>query len=176
MFIFFVGGIYKSIDKGKNYERVTSDTDVIANKVVFDSRPVGANKQMGLAWLELNTRPYLLTTDGGLTWHKKTLPESMGFSWRAGIGENVIYMITNGTDLYKSADYGESWQRLYLNEYSALQALSVFSKDEFVLYAWHNLVSSTDGGSNWIIGPSSENLYMQETSISKSGFIAGIGI
>lgn len=176
VYLFFVGGIYKSIDKGKNYERVTSDTDVIANKIVFDSRPVGANKQMGLAWLEFNTRPYLLTTDGGLTWHKKTLPESMGFSWRAGIGENVIYMITNGTDLYKSADYGESWQRLYLNEYSALQALSVFSKDEFVLYAWHNLVSSTDGGSNWIIGPSSENLYMQETSISKSGFIAGIGI
>ena len=175
IYTFAISGIYKSLDRGISYEKVTSETDVLVSKIAFDSKPNSNDSQLGLAWLQWNTKPFLLSTDAGITWHQKSLPQSMGSIWLVGIAEEVIYMIVNQLKLYKSTDLGGTWQQLYLPVYSGLQALSVYSKDVLVLNAYEKLVSTTDGGNSWILGPTLGNVWLQETDIMKPGFIEGVG-
>ncbi len=176
IYLFTGYSCYKSIDNGISYQKVVSSLDLSVSNVTFDSKPTVTDKQLGVAWLKWNIRPYLITTDGGETWQKKSLPSDMGSIWLAGISEEVIYLIANQLQLYKSTDFGETWQKLNLNLYSGLQALEVFSKDEFVLSAWKKLVSSTDGGESWIFGPTLDNVFLETTSISKPGYITGVGL
>ena len=175
IYIFAGYNCYKSTDNGLSYQRVANQLDVSVSEITFDSKPINSDSQLGLAWLKWNIKPYLITYDGGQTWHKKSLPQSMGYIWLVGIAEEVIYMITDQDKLYKSTDFGETWQQLYFQVYSGLQALNVFSKDVLVLNAYKNLVSTTDGGSNWILGPTLGNVWLQETDISEPGFIVGVG-
>ena len=176
IYFFAIGGIYKSLDRGVTYQRITSDNDVAINKVVFDSKPINHESQLGIGWLKWNTKPYLITYDGGMIWHKKTLPSSMGYIWLVGIAENIIYMITEQSKLYKSVDLGETWNQLNVPiNYSGLQALSVYNKNVLVLNAHKNLVSTKDGGNSWILGPTLGNVWLQETDISKPGYIVGVG-
>lgn len=176
IYFYAVGGIYKSLDRGITYQRITSEKDVFVNNIAFDSKPKNKNNQLGIAWLQWNVKPYLITYDGGQTWHKKSLPQSIGSIWLVGIAEEVIYMIVDQSKLYKSTDLGETWNQLDIPvHYSGLQALSVYNKDIVVLNAYKNLVSTTDGGSSWILGPTLENVWLQETDISKPGNIVAIG-
>lgn len=176
IYVCAVDGIYKSTDRGTSYQRLTSETDVIVSEIALDSKPINSDSQLGVAWLKWNTKPYLITYDGGQTWHKKSLPQSMGYIWLVGIAEQVIYMITNQDKLYKSTDFGETWNQLNVPVYySGLQALSVYNKDVVVLNAYKNLVSTTDGGSSWILGPTLGNVWLQETDISEPGYIAAVG-
>ena len=168
-------GIYKSTDRGNSYNKMTSETDIPASEVVFDSKPINSDNQIGIAWLKWNIKPYLITFDAGQTWHQKTLPQSMGYIWLVGIAEEVIYIIVNQNQLYKSVDLGQNWIQLNVPVYSGLQALDVFSKDVFVLNAHKNLVSSTDGGNTWSKGPIVENLWLEETDIISPGNIVGVG-
>jgi len=176
IYIFAGYSCYKSTDNGLSYQRVANQLDVSVSDVTFDSKPINSDSQLGVAWLKWNTKPYLITYDGGQTWHKKSLPQSMGYIWLVGIAEEVIYMITDQDKLYKSTDLGETWNKLNVPVYySGLQALSVYNKDVVVLNAYKNLVSTTDGGSSWILGPTLGNVWLQETDISEPGFIAAVG-
>jgi len=177
IYMFATFGFYKSTDRGATYQKITSEMDVAVSEIAFDSKPITSNSQLGISWLKWNTKPYLITYDGGQSWHKKSLPQSMGYIWLVGIAEDVIYMIVDQSKLYKSTDLGETWNQLNVPVHnSGLQALSVFNKDVLVINAYKNLVSTTDGGSSWIIGPTLGNVWLQETDISKPGFIAGVGI
>jgi len=176
IYFYAIGGIYKSLDRGATYQKLTSEMDVAVSEIAFDSKPMNIDSQLGVAWLKWNTQPYLITYDGGQTWHKKSLPQSMGYIWLVGIAEEVIYMIVGQSKLYKSTDLGETWNQLNVPvHYSGLQALSVYNKDVLVLNAYQNLVSTTDGGSSWILGPTLGNVWLQETDISEPGFIVAVG-
>jgi photosystem II stability/assembly factor-like uncharacterized protein len=177
IYMFASFGYYKSTDRGDTYQKMTSEYDAAVNQLVFDSKPNDIESQLGIAWLKWNIKPYLITYDGGLTWHKKSLPQSMGYIWMVGIAEEVIYMITEQAKLYKSTDLGETWDLLNLPVYNTgLQALNVYSKDNLVFNAHKNLVSTTDGGNTWILGPKIDNIYLKETAISKPGNVSGIGM
>jgi len=175
IYFFAIGGVYKSLDRGVTYQRITSEKDVVINNIAFDSKPINSDSQLGLAWLKWNTKPYLISYDGGQTWQKKSLPQSMGYIWLVGIAEEVIYMITDQVKLFKSTDFGETWNQLNVPVYSGLQALSVYNKDVLVLNAYKNLVTTTDGGNSWILGPTLGNVLLQVTDISKPGFIVAVG-
>jgi photosystem II stability/assembly factor-like uncharacterized protein len=175
IYMFATYGIYKSINRGNSYSKITSDTDVLVTEIAFDSKPDNPDNQIGIAWLKWNIKPYLITFDGGHTWHQKSLPQSMGYIWLVGISEQVIYMITNQSDLYKSTDFGETWQQLSIPVYGGLQALNVYSRDVFVLYGYKNLVSSTDGGNTWVLGPTIKNIFLENTDIISPGNIVGVG-
>jgi len=175
VYIFTSLGIYKSNDRGNSYSKMTSDTDVLINEIVFDNKPTDTENQLGFAWLKWNIRPYIISTDGGETWHQKSLPQSMGYIWLVGISENVIYMIVNQNQLYKSTDYGESWELIYVPVSGGKQALKVYDKDFFVMKVANNLVSSTDGGNTWISGPIIWNLWLENTDIISYGNVVGVG-
>lgn len=175
IYIFSGYKCYKSTDNGVSYQKVANQLDVSVSNITFDSKPIREEIQIGVAWLQWNDSPFLITTDGGYNWEKKSLPQNLGYIWLIGVAEEVIYLITEQAYLYKSTDFGETWHELYLNVYSGLQALNVFSKDEFVLSAYKNLVSSTDGGNSWVLGPKLGNVFLENTSISEPGKIVGVG-
>ena len=176
IYMFATFGFYKSIDRGATYQKVTTEMDVQVSEIVFDSRPINNESQLGLAWLKWNTKPYLITYDGGQTWNKKSLPQSIGYIWLVGIAEEVIYMIAGQDKLYKSIDFGETWNQLNVPVYySGLQALHVYNKNVLVLNAYKNLVSTTDGGNSWILGPTLGNVSLKATAISEPGFIVAVG-
>lgn len=177
IYIFAGYSCYKSTDNGLSYQRVANQLDVSVSEITFDSKPINSNSQLGVAWLKWNTKPYLITYDGGQTWHKKSLPQSMGYIWLVGIAEEVIYMITDQDKLYKSTDLGETWNQLDVPVVynSGMQALSVYNKDVLVVNSYKNLVSTTDGGISWILGPTLGNVWLQETDISEPGSIVAVG-
>ncbi|MBK9096682.1 MAG: T9SS type A sorting domain-containing protein [bacterium] len=175
IYMFATFGVYKSSDNGNSYTKMSSDYDLRINDIVFDSKPADPNNQIGMAWLKWNISPYLISFDGGHSWQQKSLPQSMGYMWLAGIAEGVIYIITDQTRLFKSTDYGDNWTQLNVPVYSGLQALKVYSKDIFVLNAYKNLVSSTDGGNSWITGPIIYNFGLRESEIISPGKIIGVG-
>lgn len=175
LYLLGTGGIYKSNDRGLSYQKLTSETDVVVTDLTFDSKPPDKERQLGIAWLSWNTKPYLITSDGGKTWQKKLLPESMGYLWSFSIAENVIYTVTSQTKLYKSTDYGESWTFLNVPVYgSALRTLKAFSKDILVISAYKNLISTTDGGNSWLLSPLSDNILFEDIDITEAGYIAGL--
>ena|GEM_PF-4303910 len=175
IYTFTINGIFKSTDRGDSYIKITSETDVRVNQIVFDAKPKSEDEQMAIAWLKWNTKPYIISFDGGNTWQQKSLPQHMGYIWLVGIAEEVIYMIVNQTELYKSVDFGDTWQRLNMPAYGGSQALGVYSKDIFILKAARNLVSSTDGGTSWILGPTIDNIKLNENEIVNPGTIVGVG-
>jgi len=175
VYIFTSLGIYKSSDRGNSYTKISSETDVLVNEIVFDNKPTNPENQIGFAWLKWNIKPYLISIDGGETWHQKSLPQSMGYIWLVGISENVIYMIVNQNQLYKSTDYGESWEQIYVPVSGGKQALKVYDKNFFVMKVANNLVSSTNGGNTWISGPIIWNLWLENTDIISYGNIVGVG-
>lgn len=176
--IYLIGtrGFYKSVNKGISYEKVSSETDVMVSNVAFDSRPLNPDKQMGLAYTEDTTWPFLITVDGGYHWTKRPFPNSLlGPLYLVGISEEVIYIIVDQTQLYKSIDQGNTWEYLSLPMYSGLQGLSVYSKNDLSLHAYKNMVTTTDGGDSWILGPTIENVWWKSTDIASPGIIIGTG-
>lgn len=177
IYMFASFGYYKSTDRGDTYQKMTSEYDATVNQIVFDPKPTDIESQLGIASLKWNIKPYLITRDGGRTWQKKSLPQSMGYIWLVGIAEEVIYMITDQTKIYKSTDFGETWNLLTPPIYnSGLQGLNVYNKDHVVFSAYKNLVYTTDGGNSWLLGPKIGNIYLKETVISKPGNVTGIGV
>ncbi len=175
IYMISTAGIYKSTNRGNSYSKLTSETDVLISEIAFDSKPKFIDKQLSIAWLKWNKKPYLISFDSGRTWKQKSLPQSMGYIWLIGIAEEVIYLIADQLRLYKSTDFGETWKQLFVPVSSGLQALDVYSKDIFTLKAYRYLVSSTDGGTTWLKGPDLTNLWLEQTDIIDSGTIVGIG-
>ncbi|BDQ02488.1 YCF48-related protein [Ignavibacterium sp.] len=177
IYVFASSGIFKSVDKGNTYQKITSERDIFLSNVVFDSKPINADSQLGVAYSKWYGKNYLLTTNGGYTWHKKSLPNEFGYIWKVGIAENVIYMIIEQTKIIKSTDFGATWIQLTPPVYyTGLQALSVYNKDIIAFAAYKNLISSTDGGNSWIKGPLLSNVFFTSTNIVSPGNIFGVGI
>ncbi len=179
IYLFATLGVYKSDDRGNSYSKITSETDVLVSKIVFDSKPVNIEEQTAIAWNKGYDyrRKYLISFDAGYTWQQKSIPESFGrYIWLFGVSEGIIYLIMEQERIFKSTDYGETWQQLTLPVYNTgLQALNVFSGDMLTLKAYKNLVSSTDGGQTWIKGPVVENIWLSESQIVSPGKVIGVG-
>ncbi|WP_290660522.1 T9SS type A sorting domain-containing protein [Ignavibacterium sp.] len=176
IYMFTSLGFFKSEDKGETYQRFTSERDIFLSNVVFDSKPINADSQLGVAYKQWYGNKYLLTTNGGYAWQQKSLPNEFDYIWRVGIAENVIYMIIGQTRIIKSTDLGETWIQLTPPVYYiGFQALSVYNKDIISFAAYINLVSSTDGGNSWIMGPVLSNVFFTSTDIISPGYIFGAG-
>lgn len=179
IYLFATLGVYKSEDRGNTYSKITSETDIMVSKIVFDSKPVNNDEQIAVAWNKGYDyrRKYLISFNAGYTWQQKSIPEEFGrYIWLFGISEGIMYVIVEQERIYRSTDYGETWQQLTLPVYNTgLQALNVFSGDILTLKAYKNLVSSTDGGQTWLKGPMVENIWLKESQIVSPGKVIGAG-
>ena len=177
IYLFANRGVYSSYDNGLSYNKMSSEQDASVGNLAFESKPMNPENQLAIAYAEYTSWPYLFSSDAGNTWSKREFPVSLGnYLWRVEISEGTIYIIVDQTKLYKSTDQGISWQLLSLPVWnSGLQALNVYNKNVLSLKAYPSLLSSTDGGLNWIIGPVIENIWWKSTSIGSPGIIAGVG-
>lgn len=177
IYLFASRGVYTSYDNGFSYKKMSSDLDTFVGNLAFESKPITPENQLAIAYSEYTSWPYLFSSDAGKTWAKRDFPTSLGnYLWRVGISEGTVYIIVDQTKLYKSTDQGITWQLLSLPVWnSGLQALNVYNKNILSLKAYPSLLSSTDGGLNWISGPVIENIWWKSTSIGSPGMIAGVG-
>ncbi len=164
-------GLYKTTDGGKNWQRLLEiDENTGVNEFVIDP----ANPKVIVAssyqrrrhvWTLINGGPgsgIHKTTDGGKTWRKITGDLPAGDLGRIGLAmapsaPNVLYAIIEADaedqGVYRSEDFGESWEKrsdhmtsspqyyneLYVDPHNPER---VYSVDTFTHV-------SQDGGKNW---------------------------
>jgi len=170
-----LSGIYKSIDKGRTYFRITTDYDIYIKDVLLDKKPLSNESQTIIA--KSFNRSYLLSRDAGRSWELKEIPGEIGnILWKVKIAEEVIYIVVDQTRLYKSIDYGETWSRVYVPLYwSALRALDVLDQNTLLVQGYPSLCTSFDGGANWIASPFPGSFWLNESVILDSNQIVAVG-
>jgi photosystem II stability/assembly factor-like uncharacterized protein len=75
-----------------------------------------------VAWASGTGGTYVLTTDGGNTWHAAVVPgaEALEFRDVQGVSDKVAYLLSAGpgdqSRIYKTKDAGEHWTLQFLNQ------------------------------------------------------------
>lgn len=163
-------GVYKTVDGGKNWERVLNvSDDTGCNEVRFDPRDPSvmyatAYQRRRHVWTLINGGPesgVFKSTDGGTNWRRIDSGLPGGDKGRPGIAispvnPDVLYCIVNATDgggVYRSRDRGETWEfRSSYMTTSPQYYNEIFCDLENVdrLYAMDTyLHMSEDGGATW---------------------------
>jgi len=164
-------GLYRSTDGGENWELILDiDEDTGINEFVIDaSNPdvivASSYQRRRHVWTLINGGPgsgIHKTTDGGKNWHKLKSGLPGGDLGRIGLAAapsdpHLIYAIieadSKGKGVYRSNDFGESWEKRsdhmtrspqYYNELyvDPKNSQRVYSVDTFTQV-------SEDGGKNW---------------------------
>ena len=169
-----LSGVYKSIDKGRTYFRITTDYDIYVKDVVVDEQPLSDESQTIMA--RSFNRSYLLSQDGGHSWELKEIPMELGNElWGVRIAGEVIYIIVDQIRLYKSSDGGANWTRVYVPVWSGLRALDVFDPNTLVLQGHPDLCTSFDGGTTWTTSPFPGRFWLNESVMLDPNQIVAIG-
>lgn len=136
-----------SLIMAQNISLVTSNTTEQLNKIAFASLTNGA--------IAGSSGIILVTTDGGITWIKKTISDGSGGTVKQTIHSitfcNGIYhgVGTNGTYIV-STDTGKNWlKRPNFNGSKTLYGIYTFNN---ILFATGNggIWKSTDNGQTWV--------------------------
>lgn len=95
------------------------------------------------------TPNFMRTTDGGANWTPLNTPFGFQISRLFSFGDNVI-AVTNSSAIYKSSNFGTSWEAVTPIPNTTLTKLHAFSDD--VIYAGGQkglIMKTVDGGKNW---------------------------
>ncbi|MEE4219072.1 MAG: hypothetical protein V2I48_15780 [Xanthomonadales bacterium] len=164
-------GLYKTSNGGKSWERILEiDEDTGINEFVVDPQNpdiivASSYQRRRHVWTLINGGPgsgIHKTTDGGITWRKIGNGVPGGDLGRIGLAmapskPNLLYAIIEADDegkgVYRSTDFGESWDKRSGHMTSSPQyynELIVDPNDADVVYSVDTFTHrSEDGGKSW---------------------------
>ncbi|HEX2867781.1 MAG TPA: YCF48-related protein [Ignavibacteriales bacterium] len=167
-------GMFKSTDGGKSFARLSSGRDAYADEVSFDNRPLSPDTQLA-AVISSYYKDFILSRDGGRTWTLKHFPKDFNLDYtHLSISGNCMYLTERQFVLYKSTDFGDSWQKIYFNHYGGVPGVYALSPDSVVVEAYPYLCTSMDGGKNWQYAPLT-GIFLNEIKVYSGLRVWGTG-
>jgi len=137
-------GIFRSMDKGKNWELLNIGLSESPNFTAL------AAKENHI-WLGTEKIGILHSSDNGSTWTTENvgLPEGINISKISKIGKKLFLLSSKGT--YYSEDNGKTWKPEPI-KLSSLDIVSLASKDSIILAGtdYSGVYISKDKGENWV--------------------------
>jgi photosystem II stability/assembly factor-like uncharacterized protein len=118
------------------------------------------------------------TTDGGISWIKKTMPDVTMIKSLWFVNNQIGYAV-GSNDILKTIDFGENWVSIYSKPGGSFNSVC-FPEDEttgYVAANFNSVLKTTDGGSSW--QPLNTNVtgthYYNSVAFinNQSGFIVG---
>ena len=143
------GGVYKTTDKGLNWQLVSANEVFVSGVLAARIHPTDPN----IVYVGANNRIYK-TTDGGTTWNEMfnvgTTPQRLFIHQSAP--DTVFCASNNG--FHRSYDGGANWNQVFTN---ACYDIESHPTDHDTLYLMKNdpgevrseFFRTTDGGANW---------------------------
>lgn len=169
---------FRSTDKGATFIPVNRYGDLnIISEFAIDKYPTGSNQlAMAISWMYPSE--YIISTNGGRDWKAGKFPQSQQIAQRhIAIAEDVIYCSMINGQLFKSTDYGESWQS-FPGAYSSGYKMDVSEGGNIALAGWYygsKTAYTEDGGTNWTIAPYDPKYYFRTLQILRPGVLFGTG-
>lgn len=144
-----------STDNGENWQSIGLGTTAYGvlkvmperSKIIFVSHMA----------LPFDGNEVLITTNGGLTWSSLFL----GRGYSLPIIEidpfalHTVYVSVNPNNMYRSSDYGSSWESVQMPPGENLYSFAIAPSDSNILYAAYSkgIYKSSDRGKNWTLLP-----------------------
>src|SRR5579864_7205548 len=153
------GRLYLSTDNGANWTRYAHlgiSPEMVLDHILID--PVDSLRMYVSAWNAQdpnNDGDVFRSRDGGRTW--EAVPTLHGKSIRAlaiSASDSKILVAGALDGVYRTADHGESWQRISPENHPELKQIESIAIDPVnpdIIYAgtWHLPWKTEDGGKNW---------------------------
>lgn len=133
------GDIFKTEDRGNTWTQQNSGTELNLHNMYF------LNDLHGYIVGGDADGIILKTTDGGSTW--TSIDFQVGLSAIHFINETIGFV--SGQKLFVTKDGGETWEEVDLG-YNTYRNLNFFDEESGFLIADNTLLSTSDGGMNWI--------------------------
>ncbi|MBE9469245.1 MAG: hypothetical protein IMY72_13120 [Bacteroidetes bacterium] len=155
-------GVYKTIDGGNSWYKILGNIIYGNNKSFLDpfNTLCFIDKNNGFVYDNTwNSRIILKTTDGGNSWKFISITNDSWLSDKYpkrfnnldkiifSMNSNIGYIV-NGSELYKTTDLGESWEKIYKDKNSDSN-LDVFFISSKIGFLYKNHLKTTDGGLSW---------------------------
>lgn len=171
--------LYRSLDYGLTYTRVTSETALNVFDFALDNNGSGPQKALAVS---RNDNAYLFSKDGGRTWTKDLLEFSSQSEYMIGVSLSMgmAYIFTS-ENVYKSAYGDRKWIRTSYPDFfrpnSYFYSGSYGGDKLFYLFDTYAppLYYSADGGAQWISSPTPANYTFNSLKFTGSEDIIGCG-
>jgi len=178
-------GLYKTSDGGDSWTRILEvDADTGVNEFVMDPADpdlivASTYQRRRHVWTLINGGPgsgIHKTADGGTTWRRISTGLPEGDLGRIGLAQapsapNILYAIVEAEEeqgVYRSTDFGESWEKRSDHMTSSPQyynELVVDPQDPDVVYSLDTFTHrSDDGGKTWV-GVSIKNRHVDDHAL-----------
>jgi photosystem II stability/assembly factor-like uncharacterized protein len=169
-------GIYRSTDFGQSYYKLTNETDIHIEDFAIDQNPSG--EQQLVVAISLDNQ-YIISTNGGRDWIKSVLPTNIGSEiTELAIAQDVIFIVVDGTRIYKSIDNGNSWEKMLTHYISYLRNPYAYNEDNIVIQGYQQdplLFYSNNGGLNWTHAPYDNRFSFNSLQVIQPGEIFACG-
>ncbi len=135
-------GLFKSLDFGESWFRISQDSIFIDDFAVLSSNII-----LAVEWNDAYK-----SIDGGIHWNKLNIKSPHPYYKKISFSaDSILYIGTNGEGVYKSIDFGETWEINVPSTYLAVDAISFNSSGHILIggeISGCNL--STNKGVDWI--------------------------
>lgn len=135
-------GLFKSLDEGESWDLISQDTIYIDDFVAISN-----NIFLAVEWADAYK-----SNDGGIHWNKLNIkfphPYYKKVSYSA---DSILYIGTNGEGVYKSTDFGETWEVNIPAVYTSVDAIAFNSNNHLLIGGEiSGCYLSTNEGIDWI--------------------------